>query len=192
MVEEKGTGTKQETKETGSSYDFNTKDFIKSFVGVTKTVLIKPSDFYQNMPATGGFLSPVVFLAVCLGVSGILAAIIAGVNVSLFIKIIIAGVIFSFIGAGILHFIAQQFFGGKGAYEGMYRVVAYAGAVNLLAWIPVVGFLAALYGFYLQIVGVEKVHQITTGQAVVTVLIALAVYLILSLLVGGIFFGMRF
>lgn len=192
MEEKKGTGTTTAKKGIGDSYEFNTKDFIQSFLGVVKTVLAKPGDFYQKMPTTGGYPPPVLFLAVCLGVSGLIAAIIAGVNVLLFLKVIIFGLIFSFIGAGILFFIAQQFFEGKGSYEGTYRVAAYAGVVNLLAWIPVVGFLAALYGFYLQIVGVEKVHKITTGQAVVTVLIALAVYIIVALLVGGVFFGMRF
>jgi hypothetical protein len=144
------------------------------------------------MPTTGGYTPPLVFLAVCLGVSGVFAAIISGGEVLMFFKILIAGVIFSFIGAGIMHLIAQQFFEGKGAYEGLYRVVAYAGVVSLLTWIPVVGFIAALYGLYLQIVGLEKVHKITPGQAVVTVLITFAVYLIMALVVGGVYFGIRF
>ncbi|OGP55105.1 MAG: hypothetical protein A2Y65_10000 [Deltaproteobacteria bacterium RBG_13_52_11] len=182
----------EEQRGTGNTYEFNTKDFIGSFIGVIKTVLVKPSDFYQNMPTTGGYPSPVTFLAVCLGVSGIFAVIITGGEVLMFFKVVIAGVIFSFIGAAILHLIAQQFFEGKGGYEGVYRVVAYAGAVNLLAWIPVVGFIAGLYGLYLQIVGLEKVHKITPGQAVVTVLIVFAVYLIMALVVGGVFFGIHF
>jgi hypothetical protein len=41
-------------------------------------------------------------------------------------------------------------------------------------------------------VGLEKVHKITAGQAVVTVLIAFAIYLIFGLVVGGVFFGIRF
>jgi hypothetical protein len=182
----------EEQRATGNTYEFNTKDFMNSFIGVMKTVLVKPNDFYQHMPTTGGFSPPFVFLVVCLGVSGILAAIIAGVDVFLFLKLLIFGAIFSFIGAGILHLIAQQFFEGKGAYEGVYRTVAYAGVVNLLTWIPVVGFLAGLYGLYLQIVGLEKVHKITAGQAVITVLIAFAIYLIMGLVVGGVFFGIRF
>lgn len=168
---------------TGNTYELDIKDFIKSFIGVVKTVFFKPSDFYQNMPTTGGYPPPVIFLAVCLGVSGIISAIIWG-TVAGFFSFLIFGLIFSFIGAGILHFIAQQFFEGKGTYEGTYRVVAYAGVVNLLAWIPIVGIFAGLYGLYLQIVGVEKVHQITKAQAVVTILIALAVYIIMSLLVS--------
>lgn len=176
---------------TGGTYDFSTKDFIKSFLGVVKTVVIKPSDFFQNMPTTGGYAAPVIFLVICLAISGIISAIIWG-YLGAFLYFFIFGLIFSFIGAAILHFIAQQFFEGKGTYEGMYRVVAYAGVVNLVTWIPVVGIIAFFYWLYLQVVGVEKIHQITAGQAVVTVLIALAVYIILILIIGVPSFGMRF
>ncbi|MBN1254479.1 MAG: YIP1 family protein [Deltaproteobacteria bacterium] len=172
-----------EGKGIKDTYEFDMKDFVKSFLGVAKTVVTKPSEFFQKMPTTGGYTNPIIFFAVCLAISGIISAIIWG-YFGVFLYYFVFGLIFSFIGAAVLHFIAQQFFEGKAAYEGMYRVVAYAGAVNLLAWIPVVGFLAVLYGFYLQIVGVEKVQQITAGQAVVTVLIAIAVYFIVAVLVN--------
>ena len=182
MVEEKG---------TGNTYELEIKNFVQSFIGVVKTVFFKPKDFYQNMPTTGGFPPPLIFLAVCLGISALISNIIWG-TVAGFFYFLIFGLIFSFIGAAILYFVGQQFFEGKGTYEGTYRVVAYAGVVSLLGWIPVVNFLAALYGFYLQIVGLEKVHKITQGQAVVTVLIAFAVYLIVGFLMpGGLFFGIR-
>ena len=160
----------EEEKGTGNTYELDIKNFIQSFIGVVKTVFFKPNDFYQNMPTTGGFPSPLIFLAVCLGISAFISAIIWG-TIAGFFYFLIFGLIFSFIGAAILHFIAQQFFEGKGTYEGTYRVVAYAGVVSLLAWIPIVGFLAGLYGFfYLQLVGLENVHKVTKGQAVVTVL----------------------
>ena len=152
MVEKKGTGTKAAPKGGGGTYDFDPKDFVKSFIDVVKTVFFKPKDFYQNMPTTGGFPPPLIFLAVCLGISALISNIIWG-TVAGFFYFLIFGLIFSFIGAAILYFVGQQFFEGKGTYEGTYRVVAYAGVVSLLGWIPVVNFLAALYGFYLQIVG---------------------------------------
>jgi len=182
----------EEQRPTGNTYEFNNKDFLNSFIGVMKTVLVKPIDFFEHMAPIGGYAPPFYFLAVCLGISGVLAAIINGVDVFLFLKFVIFGAIFSFIGAGILHLIAKQFFEGKGEYQGVYRVVAYAGVVNLLTWIPFVGFIAFLYGLYLQIVGLEKVHKITPGQAVVTVLIAFAIYLIMALVVGGVYLGIRF
>jgi hypothetical protein len=191
MEEKKGTGTTTVKKGTGDTYEFNIKDFIKSFLGVIKTVVTKPSEFYQKMPTTGGYAPPLIFLAICLAISGIISAIIWG-YFGAFLYFFIFGLIFSFIGAAILHFIAKQFFEGKAAYEGIYRVVAYAGVVNLVTWIPVVGLFAGLYGLYLQIVGVKEVHKVTAGQAVVTVLIALAVYVILALIIGVPSFGMRF
>ena len=181
----------QQQGTTGGTYEFSTKDFLKSFLGVVKTVVIKPSEFFQNMPTTGGYVAPVIFLAICLAISGIISAIIWG-DLGTFLYFFIFGLIFSFVGAAVLHFIAQQFFEGKGTYEGMYRVVAYAGVVNLVTWIPVVGIIAFFYWVYLEVVGVEKVHQVTAGQAIVTVLIALAVYIILALIIGVPSFGMRF
>jgi len=186
----------EEQRATGNTYEFNNKDFLHSFIGVMKTVLVRPNDFYEHMPVTGGYAPPFIFLTVCAGFFAILSTAITKVGFSegifLALKFFIFLVIFSFIGAGILHLIAQQFFEGKGGYEGVYRVVAYAGVVGLLTWIPIVGLLAGLYGLYLQIVGLEKVHKITAGQAVVTVLIAFAIYLIFGLVVGGVFFGIRF
>jgi len=191
----------QEQGTTGGTYEFSIKDFIKSFLGVIKTVVTKPSDFFQNMPTTGGYAPPLIFLAVCLGVSGILSALFSWSLAALF-SYLIFYFIFSFIAAGVLNFIAQQFFEGKGAYEGIYRVVAYAGVVQLVGWLPfvhgiffIVTFCVGIYGLYLQVVGVEKVHQITAGQAVVTVLITLAVFAIMSILVSSVasvpFLGFR-
>jgi len=168
----------EEKKRVDAVCEFDLNDFVKSFIGVVKMVITRPSEFYGRMPTRGGFVAPITFLAVCLGVSGVLAAMITGGRAVLFFKIILTGLIFSFIGAGILYVIAQKLFLGKAEYQGTYRLVAYAGAVNLLAWIPIVNFLAALYGFYLQIIGLEKIHQITKGQAVITILIAFVVYLI--------------
>jgi hypothetical protein len=179
-----------------SNYEFSTTDFVNSFIRVAKSVLFTPGDFYQHMPTTGGYAPPLIFLAVCLGVTGVLSAIMAHVDVLLFFKIVIAGVIFSFIGAGVLHLVAQQFFEGKGTYEGVYRVVAYASIAQIVNWLTAVSTIflivticVSLYGLYLQIVGLEKVHQITPGQAVVTVLIVFAVYMIMSLVVTVPFFG---
>jgi hypothetical protein len=175
---------------SGGTYEFSIKDFIKSFLGVVKTVVITPKEFYQNMPTTGGYAAPVIFLAICLLITAILTALFSW-SFAKFFSYIIFYIIFSFIVAGVLHFIAQQFFEGKGAYEGIYRVVAYASVVQLVGWLPsvhgifiIVTFCAWIYGLYLQIVGIEKVHQIAVGQAVVTVLIALAVFFIISLLVS--------
>jgi hypothetical protein len=181
----------EEKRGIGTVYELNLQDFFGSFVGVVKTIVMRTGEFYERMPRTGGLLSPVVFIGVCLAVSGILAAIVTGGHFLIFFKLIIFGLIFSFIGAGILHVIAQKLFEGKGEFEGTYRVVAYAGTVQLLGWIPVVAFLAALYGFYLQIVGLEKVHQITKGQAVVTILIGFVAYLVFFALVGGVLFALR-
>ena len=69
----------EEKKGMSNTYEFSTKDFIKSFIGVVKTVVTKPSEFYQNMPTTGGIGPPVIFLTVCYGSLGLIFAIFASI-----------------------------------------------------------------------------------------------------------------
>jgi len=170
-------------KDAESFYEFDTGNFVQSFMTVAKSVITKPTEFFDRMPRRGSLLPPAIYLGVCLGISGVLSALIHGGRPLLFFKLVVLGLVVSFLTAGILHVLALKLFQGKGEYEGTYRVVAYAGTVNLLGWIPVVNFLAAMYGFYLQITGLEKIHQITKGQVVVTILIAFLVYLVFFFLI---------
>jgi hypothetical protein len=182
----------EEREGKSSGYELDFHDFFRSFVEVAKTVVLRPSEFYSAMVQTGGLMAPVVFLAVCVIFAGLMANLLFDVPGMLVFKfVIVSGLIFSFVEAGILQLIAEKLFSGKAQFEGTYRVVAYAGAVKLLSWIPVIGFLALLYGFYLQIVGLEKIHTITKGQAVVTIIIAFLAYIVFGMLVGGFATAMR-
>ena len=69
----------------------------------------------------------------------------------------------------------QFLFQGEGDYEGTLRVCAYAGACLALAWIPVLGVFAYLYGFYLIFLGTEKSHKLDTTKAAIATLIAVLV-----------------
>jgi len=52
--------------------------------------------------------------------------------------------------------------------------VAYAAAPMVLSWLPWrLGVLAVLYGAYLTIVGLERVHAFDATRAVLTVVIGL-------------------
>ena len=173
----------EEQRNETSVYEFDIGNFVQSFITVVKTVIMRPTEFFSGMPRRGSLFPPAIYLTVCLGISGVLSALIHGGRPLVFFKLLVLGLVVSFLTAGILHLLALKLFSGKGEYEGTYRVVAYAGTVNLLGWIPVVNFLAAMYGFYLQITGLEKIHQITKGQVVVTILIAFLVYLIFFFLI---------
>ncbi len=169
--------------------DFNPQEFANSFIQVAKEVLTKPSDFFAEMSRTAGFGPPVTFLAICLAIEGILGSLIA-FNPMPFAMAIVS-LIFAFIGAWILQFVLQQLFQGKGTYEGTFRVVAYSGVVHLLGWIPFIGFLASLYGLWLQIVGLEKVHEVSKGKAFVAVIITAIIFFLIMIPFGGLLFVAR-
>ena len=100
-----------------------------------------------------------------------------------------------FIGAGILHLLVMLVIGSRSAgFAGTFRVSAYSSVTSLVSWIPVIGWIASLYGIYLAIVGLREVHNTTTGKAAVVVLIpaliVLCLILVLVVLVGAaLFFG---
>jgi hypothetical protein len=59
----------------------------------------------------------------------------------------------------------------SGSFEATFRVVCYASAVNLFAWIPAV-FIILLFQFYeiyLSALGLSIVHRTSLGQAVMVV-----------------------
>ena len=63
---------------------------------------------------------------------------------------------------------------------------AYSTETLLVSWIPIIGWIASLYGLYLAIVGIREVHNTTTGKAVLVVLIPVAVLVLLALILVAI------
>jgi hypothetical protein len=55
---------------------------------------------------------------------------------------------------------------GNRGYRATFRVLAYAGAADLVGWVPFVGLLlAALWAVYLATLGLRELHATTTGRA---------------------------
>lgn len=172
-------------------------DFKNTWLKVIKT----PGEFFMQMPAKGGYADPVKFAVVCYLIAGIFMAIIplaayflfAGIGITeitliigfssiLFIPVI--GVIGLFIGALILH-IFFKILGGKGTYDGTFRILAYASATAVFIWIPFVGILAGLYMIYVVVIGGTKVHKISTLKSVVAVVMPVVIGIVI--IVGLIF-----
>ncbi len=152
-------------------------------------------DFFRGILRRGDFLNPLIFAIICYEVYSILSGILAlagigqqtfaGFIVSLILAPIFA-VIVLFIAAGILHLLVMLIVGsGNSGFEATFRVGAYAAVTSLVSWIPIIGWIASLYGIYLGIVGIREVHTTTTGKAALVVLIPAAVVLLLVFLVIG-------
>jgi hypothetical protein len=174
--------------------EFNYTDPVQSFISTVQRVALHPADFYRGILRQGDFINPLIFAIICYEVSAILGGIIAvafgnqGFG-GFIVSIILAPIgtaIALFIGAGILHLLVMLIVGSRnGGFEATFRVGAYSSVVNLVSWIPFIGWIASLYGVYLAIVGIREVHGTTTGKAALVVLIPAAVVLLLVFLVIG-------
>jgi hypothetical protein len=157
-------------------------EFINEFIETWKKVITTPSEFFREMPTSGGYEEPLKFAAINYLIAGIGAALIT--FGSLFGAVIVApvfGIIGIFIGGLILH-ICFKIVGGSGSYEGTVRTVSYASAISAVSWIPIVGWIIGLYAIYLTIIGGTFVHNLTTVKSAIAVFIPIIILAILGIL----------
>lgn len=190
------------------------------YIETWKEVIQSPSDFYREMPKTGGYADPLTFAAISFIIYALLAALLTalfgpgmymsgmyggtyggmyegmygsarglGFFAILMIVIItpISGIISLFIEAAILYII-YKILGGTGSYEGTVRFISYATAVLVLFWIPIVGWIAGIYGIYLYIVGGMHVHDVSMARSAIAVLLpTLLVILLMAIVMAWLF-----
>jgi hypothetical protein len=168
-----------------SDNEFSLPEGPRGFLRLARRILLEPRSFYAEVTPSGGFEAPLIFLAICMGVYLVLRLVVSdalGAALGSFLLVVLTYLL----GPGILMLVAHSLFQGEGDYESTFRVCAYAGACLLLAWIPYLGGLAVIYGFYLTFLGTERVHGLNQTEAAVTVLIAVPVTaLVLTFVLGG-------
>jgi len=152
---------------------------VPDILGKARTVLTAPGEFYRQMPKSGGFLEPMLFLIVMaivgaiifvtLGLLGLgtFSAIGVGIGTMLFMPVM--AVIGSFIGGGIM-FVIWKLMGTQEPFEVAYRCVAYASAIYpvtaLLGLLPYLGsILGIAWGMYLMFTATKEVHQLNEKTA---------------------------
>ena len=198
-------------RSSASGGEFDLSNPLNSFIEVVRRVVLQPVRFFAGVPRTGSLLSPLVFALVCVVISAILSAVlvIAGVqqnpgfnpnpqNVlpsifapgSALLGIVFApigGAIGLFVIAAIQQLLVRLIVGeSNSGFSATFRVASYTQVTSLVNWIPIIGPLVALYGFYLSVVGIREMHATTTGKAIVVVLIPFAVVLVVALLVAAV------
>ena len=190
-----------------SNVEFDYSDPVQSFINAVRGVVTAPVGFFRGIRREGDFVNPLIFAIICYEISAILGGLLGLVGVgmggtqgfgSFLIGIILAPIFAAiglFIGAGILHLLVMLIVGSRNSgFEGTFRVGAYSAVTSLVSWIPVIGWIASLYGIYLAIIGIREVHTTTTGKAAIVVLIpAVVVFLLVLLIIAAIgaalFFG---
>ncbi len=147
--------------------------------GTAIRVLTSPAAFFREMPKTGGYVEPLVFMAAMGVAGGIIQAVIAllhlravaaaGMGVSAIVIVPIMVAIFGFVGAAVM-FVIWKFMGSQESYETAYRCGAFISAVTpitaLLGILPYAGIVVtlAITTYYLVVASVE-VHKLPAQKA---------------------------
>jgi len=156
-------------------------------------VLTSPTEFFRQMPKTGGFVEPLIFMVVMGVIGGLIQSIFSIIGLrasgmamgaaSIILLPIVIG-IFGFIGAAIL-FIIWKIMGSQEPYETAYRCAAYISALtpitSLIGLIPYIGGAIgiALATYFIVIASIE-VHNIPSQKAWLVFGIIGAILVILS------------
>jgi len=160
---------------TFDSIEFEPRDFFSSFYQISKTALLLPRRFYSEMRKEGGFRNPFVYMLSCVICHVLIFGVLHG-NPEVILKNLFLGMLFPLITAGILFIIVTKIFRARGSYEAAFRVNAYASAVSLITWLPLIGIFLEVYRIYLIVVGLSAVFSIKMPRALLAVLLTMAVY----------------
>ncbi|RQW83284.1 MAG: hypothetical protein EHM79_16555 [Geobacter sp.] len=175
------------------------------FAGIPQTVIkvvTAPAEFFREMPKTGGFVEPLVFMVIMGAISGLLGGLFQAVSsmlglhlyvgmqmgiasiVLLPIMFALGSAVFGFVSAAIL-FVIWKLMGSGESYETAYRCVAYLAALSplttVLGIIPYIGGAIGLviFTFYLVTASIQT-HGIAAQRAWLVFGILAAIFIIFS------------
>jgi hypothetical protein len=147
-----------------------TRNFFVHYFSQAKNVLMTPRQFFQNMPTDGNWSEPAIFCALSIGFAA-LVTLLMSFNLLMMLLVFFSGMI----GIGIVSVVAyylSKVMHGQGSLEATYRVFAYSSAGQLLAWIPLIGFLVVVYSMAINFFGIKQVHNLSNGKTIAVILIS--------------------
>jgi hypothetical protein len=167
---------------------------LKGFLGTARAILLSPRKFFPSMPVEGGLVGPYFFFLFCTTfsfVASICLTLAMSGSISPWILLVLfAAIWMPFVSAAVLNFLFTKLLRSGGSYEATFRVICYASAVNLFAWIPafLVILLFQCYEIYLSALGLSIVHRTSVGQALLVVIGALLTISVIITLLARVFF----
>jgi hypothetical protein len=165
--------------------------FVAAFLRTTQEVLFSPTKFFKKVAAGQGYWSPFIF-AMIAGIIGFGVALLwqwlflsemvpsqirSVTAYSLFLVFAIIsipfGIAFSIVvGSGVTHLCVMIVGGNRKGFQATFRAISYSHSTLLFDIVPVIGgFVGFIYFFILAILGVREGHKISTGKAVLAVLL---------------------
>jgi hypothetical protein len=178
--------------------------FIGAFLKTTQEVLFSPTKFFKKAAAGKGYWSPFIFAMISgiigsgvgllwqwLFLSGIVPPQLLSVaTYSVFLTFAIISIPFTIalsiiIGSGVTHLCLMIVGGNRRGFEATFRAISYSHSALLFHIVPIVGtFVGGIYLFILAILGVREGHEISTGKAVLAVLLPLIIVFGLGILLA--------
>lgn len=157
-------------------------DYLKQGFEILKLNRSAMSSAAKDEEATKWGILTVILAGVISGL--ILTAFTFGLGFVSIITTPIAYLIGLFVGIAIL-WIVSKIFGGTGEYMGLLRPLALASMLWILSIIPVIGFLAGIWGLVVAIFAVAETQNLSIGKAVATVIIPMIIIWVIALLIVG-------
>jgi hypothetical protein len=169
--------------------------FIAAFLRTTQEVLFSPTKFFKKVAAGQGYWSPFIFAMIAgiigfgvallwqwLFLSGMLPPQIRSVTTySLFLVFAVISIPFWIafsivVGSAIIHLCVMIVGGNRKGFQATFRALSYSHSAMLFDIVPVIGgFVGGIYFLILAILGVREGHEISTGKAVLAVLLPVIV-----------------
>jgi len=153
--------------------------FFKAFWETIKGVLFKPVDFFEELEIKDSYLEPLLFyLTVTLAsvaLAVLIGALFTGSKAAAVITLLIGFIFIAlavsagiYIWAAILHLSVLLLAGkDRSGFKATFHVLAYASAASVFFIIPFIGqFISSIWTSILTIIGLRKVHSITTARAI--------------------------
>jgi hypothetical protein len=95
--------------------------------------------------------------------------------VSVFIGLLVGGIVGIFIGGVWLHLWVYLMSGRKGLVQTIKAVIYGDTPSLILGWIPILNVIAMIWSLIVGIIGVRQLHGLSTGKAVLAVILALLI-----------------
>ena len=176
---------------------------IDPIVDKVKGFILKPVEtFQQSRNDEPGVVFS--YFAALLLINAILSAIIALIGIEtlprfagmpeglafpviVFLMALAGGFILTLIFSAWLHLWVYILGGRKGIMQ-TFKAIIYGHTPRLLlGWIPVIGFIFVLWSLALGILGIRELQEMSTGKAILAIVIAVMIPLVIILLVAAYF-----
>ena len=178
--------------------------FVGAFFKTTQEVLFSPTKFFRKVAEGKGYWSPFIF-ALISGIIGFGVVMLwqwlffsrmvppkihSLIPYGFFLSIVVISIPFAIafsilIGSGVTHLCLMIVGGNRKGFEATFRAISYSYSAQLFYIVPFIGNLVGgIYLLILTIIGVREGHGITTGRAVLAVLLPVIVAVGLGILIA--------